>query len=106
MPDLFTYVQDPKAVALTRVWHGAGLDWQLAAMEAVRELCRARAEFTADDLEAVAKETHEPRAIGALLIAAKKAGLCEPTERYLNSRLKSCNSRPKRVWRSCVWRQS
>lgn len=104
---LFTY--DPptpeaaKQAAMARCLGAVTMEWRSEAIIAVRELCRRQAEFTADDLDEVAKLTHEKRAIGPLLMEAKVMGYCRPTDNYRASRLRSCHGRMKRVWASCVY---
>ena len=104
---LFTYdpptPQAAKQAAMARCLGAVTMEWRAEAIIAVRELCRRQAEFTADDLDEVAKLTHEKRAIGPLLKEAQVMGYCVPTDRYRNSKLVSCHSRPKRVWASCVY---
>lgn len=92
----------PKERGMAQAWSGTSDEWKVEAFEAVKELCRTRAEFTADDLEAVAKGTHEPRAIGALLVKASKAGMCVKTNRMMKSRIDRCHNREKAVWRSLI----
>ncbi|MCK9250668.1 MAG: hypothetical protein M0P31_17025 [Solirubrobacteraceae bacterium] len=48
----------------------------------------------------------EPRALGAVMRAAWKAGVIEPTEDYRPSNRPDCHRRPVRVWRSTVPRQA
>ena len=104
---LFTYdpptPQAAKDAAMARCLGAVTMEWRADAIRAVRELCQRKPEFTADDLDEVAKMTHEKRAIGPLLMECKVMGYCVPTDRYQPSRLRSCHGRVKRVWRSCVY---
>lgn len=76
--------------------------WRDAAMRVIRSLAASGAEFTTDEVwSALARSghvTHEPRALGALMVQAGKAGIVKPTDRYRNSRRVECHARPVRVW--------
>lgn len=98
---LFDYPRDAKEVGISRAWAGTDDEWKLAAMDAARELCRTRAEFTTDDLPAeIRNGVREPRALGALMTNARRAGLCEVTERMRVSTSDVCHRRRKAVWKS------
>lgn len=43
--------------------------------------------------------THEPRAMGGIMRALKKAGRIEPTDQYIKSPSIYGHGRPSRVWR-------
>lgn len=88
--------------ATARGWDNAGEPWRAAALEALESLCSRHADFTADDLDDVAKLVEDSRAIGGLLQEGFRRGWCEPTEAYRNSRIARCHRRPKRVWRSLI----
>ena len=62
-------------------------------------------DFTTDDIwqalaDAQLPTPHEPRALGALMIAAHRAGLIAPTDRYRQSKRPECHARPIRVWQA------
>lgn len=84
--------------------------WKRAAMNAIRQLCSTKREWTADDLwDILAGEevgTHEPRALGAMVIKAAKLGLCRATDRMVKSRLPIRHKRKVQVWESCELRES
>lgn len=44
--------------------------------------------------------THEPRAMGAAMRRAERAGWCKPTDDWWLSKRPVCHRNPKRVWRS------
>lgn len=104
---LFTYdpptPQAAKQAAMARCLGAVTMEWRAEAICSVRELCRRQAEFTADDLDDVAKMTHEKRAIGPLLMECKVMGYCRLTDRVKQSRLRSCHGRRKAVWESCIY---
>lgn len=90
--------------ALARVEANADQDWKDRARAVIQELARTRVYFTTDDVwQELAKqdvETHEPRAIGALMRQAAADHLIAPTNRYEPSARPACHGRPVRVWRS------
>lgn len=88
--------------ATARGWENAGEPWRQQALEDLESLCRRHADFTADDLDDVAKLLEDPRAIGGLVREGLKRGWCAPTGEYRISKIARCHQRPKRVWRSLI----
>lgn len=82
---------------------GAAGDLPLAkALVAVDRAARKWPDgFTTDDVLALSGDVgfHEPRAWGAVMRKARKAGICEPTGEQRTSTSARCHARPKRVWR-------
>lgn len=82
--------------------------WRLAADLAVHTVATRLPLFTSDDVWrelATAhpdERTHEPRALGAVMLAAVRDGLCEPTPDYRLSTRPVCHRNPKRVYRSRI----
>ena len=75
----------------------------MAAHRAVATLASTRVEFTTDDVWALIGEgwaDAEPRALGAVMRGAARAGLIERTDRVRESSRPSCHRRPVAVWRS------
>lgn len=95
---------------MERVEANADAAWKTKAFDSVIHLCRTRRQFTADDVwELLAGEevgTHEPRALGAVIVKAAKSGLCRSTGRYEQSRLPVRHRRPVVIWESCEHRAS
>jgi len=90
--------------AIRRVGENNG-HWVCHAHLAIINTARKHREFTTDrvwvqlldcELEA------EPRAMGAAVRAAERAGIIKATDRWELSAMKTCNRRPKRVWRSLM----
>lgn len=86
--DAFTARQ----VAIARADHNAAPDWKRAAREAVAWCASHHETFTADDvlarLAAVqAPTTHEPSALGPVMLAASRAGTIVKTGELRPSRL-------------------
>jgi hypothetical protein len=88
--------------------HAAG-DWRTVARRCVRHAAETRREFTTDHLWALLARhypnvhTHEPRAMGPLMVWAQKNGLVEPTDRVSLSNRPEHHRYPCRVWRSRVF---
>lgn len=87
--------------AISRVASGSS-EWQQDALLAVHELCRRQPELTTDDLWRVLERPDdlEPRAAGAVMRRAVRAGLIERTDRTRKSARVACHRRDLRVWRS------
>ena len=63
--------------------------------------------FTTDEvwleLQSIGECTpREPRAMGAVMRAAQRSGVAEPTDRVTSSERAVCHRRPLRVWRSLL----
>ncbi len=84
---------------------GAGDDWILETLTAVRRVSRAQPEFTTDDLWVHVDPPREPRAMGAAMVHARKLGLCDPTDRTKRSSRVKCHARPLRVWKSLLFQE-
>jgi hypothetical protein len=70
--------------------------WHANVAELIEKKCRAREQFTTDDLHVVG-EPHHPNAWGAAIQRAKKAGLIIPVETRCTGR-KSGHGRLVRTW--------
>ena len=84
--------------AIARVDESHDLWIERIALPAIRRL---RGSFTTDDAwKAIGDVTPpEPRAMGAAMMRAKKAGWIVPTAEYRKSERAACHARPIRVWR-------
>lgn len=78
-------------------------EWKRRAFEAVEKTCRARPEFISDDVWRIGglPSTREDRALGPILVKARKAGLCEKTAESRPSIRSHRSGKP--VWRSLVF---
>lgn len=97
--------QRQRDAAIQRVGDAADQDYMRIALQVVAELARSGAAFTTDDVIARMPDgvsTHEPRALGAVMRRAQRAGIVEPTNSYRNSTMTTCHGRPKRLWRGVV----
>ncbi len=83
--------------ALERVEAAAPADWKNAATALLARLAATRQPFTTDDVWAALPHPPEPRAIGALIRAAAKAGTIRRVGWRESSR-PECHSRPVAMW--------
>lgn len=91
--------------ALSRVEANADREWKAQAKQAVLWLAHHRREFTSDDVWRLLDGravTHEPRALGAVLLGMARAGVIRKTDRVVNSTRAECHARPVAVWWSLV----
>ena len=88
-------------VALQKAEAHADATWLRAARQVVWDLIKADEPFTTDDcwakLDALGVVTHEPRALGAVIRAAAKAGYIQTTG-YRKTTRPEAHSRPIPVW--------
>ena len=104
-PTLFDLAKErrDREEAIARVNRNAAPDWADEFYEAVRTVARSRKEFTTRDVRTLydlapdAPQTHEPRAIGAVMRRAQREGLIVKTERFEDT---GTHCAPQRVWRS------
>ena len=97
-PDMFTARDE----AIDQADQHADHAWKRAATDAVRKVARMRLTFTADEVwDAIPDEfsTHEPAALGPVILAARKDGLIEPTGEYRPSK-NARRHRDLKVWRA------
>lgn len=85
---------------IDRADRAADLEWKVAAMMAVRQIARERREFTTDDVWERIPAVREPRALGAVMQKAAKAGVIEKSDRVRESDRPEAHSNPKAVWLS------
>lgn len=82
------------------------LDWWVGV---VWEAARRHSEFSTNAVFELAESPPrmiEPRAMGVVMRRAQRAGLIRPTDRYEPDRTPGSHARPKRIWRSLIWRES
>jgi hypothetical protein len=98
---------EAKNQAIEQVEQNAAPSWKLHCEAAIRWLAKTRPEFTTDDVWELMHQRmnpmpHEPRALGAMMTNAAKAGLIAPTDRYIPSARPVCHRNPKRIWKSLL----
>lgn len=93
--------KDLRDLAIQRVGD-AHQTWCETALWRVYGVCKSHKEFTTDDLWQRIDAPVEPRAMGAVIAAARKRGWIEPTDQFRVSTRAVCHRNPKRVWRSLL----
>lgn len=91
--------------AVSTAGANANPEWVQRARDVITTLAATREEFTTDDVWARLDgraETHERRALGAVVRWAEREGLIRKTDRYLPSTRAECNGRPIAVWASAL----
>jgi hypothetical protein len=94
-----------KEEAIALVASGMNPEWCDDALIAIKNLALREDEFTTDKVweelgTFSTAATPEPRAMGAVMVKARKLGYVVPTNTYLNSSRVSCHNRPLRIWKS------
>ena len=84
--------------AIERVGEAAPVLWMDNAAAAIRWLAMRGERFTTDDVWAMIEHPPEPRAMGAAMVSARRAGIIVPLNETRNSRRPACHSRPLRLW--------
>lgn len=88
--------------AIRRVDEHADPAWRETALAAVSRLAAAGQPFTTDDVVRALPatvSTHDPRALGPVMLRAARMGIVAPMDQYRNSESTVCHGRPKRLWR-------
>jgi hypothetical protein len=99
----FTKLFSSKEEAIVQVETTANPEWKAEALEVIERLATIHHTFTTDAVWALVKsETHEPRAMGAVMRIATKNGIVAPTDVYTPSMRKVSHHRPVRVWQSLI----
>ena len=94
--DMFTARDE----AIDRSEAHADAEWRHEAFEAVMWVARMRPTFTADDVwDRIEAGTHEPSALGPVILRASRDGLIKPTGAYRPSR-HARRHRDLKVWRA------
>lgn len=98
-PDLFSITNE----AIGRAGENADERWTRDARSAIRTVAFKGVEFTTDAVwelldKVSSARTHEPRAMGALMREAQRAGLIRTTGAYIKSSRPDCHLRPCAVW--------
>jgi len=96
--------------ALQRVDEHADPDWRDVADRCVRAVALRCETFTTDEvIDELAKHpaitTHEPRALGPVMMRAARNNVIVATDRFIKSTAVSRHRAPKQVWRSLVYKR-
>lgn len=91
--------------ALRRVEEHSPEGWIAFARYVVEQVARTNATFISDAVwEAGLGKTSNARALGPVMIWARKEGLIAPTGEFRKSAQAGCHGMPRRVWRSLIYR--
>jgi hypothetical protein len=106
---VFLTADAAKKEAMQRVAANASVSWLSAAKHAGVLVARRRAEFTTDPIWKVlelqgVQPPHEPRAMGPVMDALVKSGICVKTDRVRPSVRPECHRRPLTVYRSLLYK--
>lgn len=108
LPGMERTGEELRDVALEKVEQSAGEDWNERAYEVVHAVASEMEFFQADDIHARAWEddlppAREPRAWGPVMLKAIKAGICQPTGEWVQTKRASRHAAPTRRYRSVIW---
>lgn len=81
-----------------------GTAWMAMALGRLEVVARDREFFTADEVWERISAPADPRAMGAVMRAAKRLRWIEGTGRYRTSGDKVCHGRKKEIWRSLIFK--
>lgn len=90
--------------AIARVERNANALWMSACLKVIEEIAGRGLPFTTDLVWATMDErhpdlsTHEPRAMGAAMVQARKAGYCHSTGNYQQTKRPEAHARPVVIW--------
>lgn len=91
--------------AIERVDRAADPDWKAAAQNAVRLVAARQEIFTPDDIWTLVVKPSEPRALGPVMLRAKRDGICEPTGQLVKSKMATQHQNVITEYRSLIYRQ-
>lgn len=109
MNDLFSLAaaRIARDQALVQVDESADQAWKRVALEKVQEVARNHHVLTVDQVQELLKgeevSTHEGRAMGAVIMQARRNGWIESTGTTVQSKQKHCHANPRTLWRSLIF---
>lgn len=114
MSGRFTSTFNPRAAdaakrhGMAAAAHSANPEWWAFMLDCVVEVARRKPFLFTDDLERLRQarggpSTSEHRALGPLMMEAKRAGICIPTDHWVPSAQKVNHRRYMRVWYSLIY---
>ena len=102
-----------KQAAMAQVEENADEEWRRCMLLAVKYAAERHRQFTSDDVFdafhelGFTAETHEPRALGPVMIEAAKNGWCRKANcAPWPSRRMSLHASPRAVWDSLIYREA
>ena len=98
----FNAVAAETRAALNQVEENAVDSWKTDALAAVKQTCLRLETFISDDVWETGslESTREDRALGPVLLQARRLGWCEKTDRVRPSKRSHLSGKP--VWRSLL----
>lgn len=102
--DELTAAKAARDAAVETVGQNADPAWKDRAFEAVTTLAKRQPTLIANDIWTLVERPREPRATGAVMQAARRAELIEPTDSYVPVPSRKSHAAPVRVWRSLIYR--
>lgn len=96
--------RDAKQEAIERVDRNADKTWKDEAYRLIIDVARKNREFTTDDVwSAGLPNTHENRALGAVMMRVAKEGLIERAGHWKKATRVAAHDRPMAVWTSRIF---
>ena len=100
-----TTATDTRNKAITQVATNTDPTWAAQTMLIIKQIATNTFDFTTDDIWEQLKTSplptpHEPRALGAVMIAVQRCGIITATDKYRQSTRPECHARPIRVWQA------
>ena len=93
-----------RAGAMGRAERGLDPQWKEEALAAIRLVAECMPEFTADDVwQTGLDEPSNPKALGNMMLAARRAGIAVKTGRHITTARASRNAGDVAVWQSLVY---
>ena len=98
-------VADELQASLDLVEANTDDDWKEEALQAIHQVCRQKPDFICDDIWATGlRSTHNDKALGPVLMAAKKLGYCVKSDRVRPSLRSHLSGKP--VWVSRLFERT
>lgn len=94
------------AEGISQVDAAANEPWKIAVLETIRQVARSNSLFVADDVWdelSTEQQTRDLRALGPVMLNAKRQGWIEKTDDYKLSKLATSHRHPRPVWRSLIF---
>lgn len=107
--DLFSIAAARAArdASIQQVGENAEETWRRVALEMIKEVAMEREFFVSDDVQKKLRlrpvATHENRAMGAVMMKARRLHWIESTGRYVQSSQKQCHANTVTLWKSLLY---
>ena len=105
---IFDQAERAKQEGMEAAYQYADVDWKKIASDALRKCAETMPEFTSDDVWEIINKTgittSENRAYGAIVQAAHRAGIIQPTPNFIQSKRPQVHKNPIRIWQSRIYK--